>query len=1531
MQFRHNCTVSARKFAVMHPRSIPEKADSEQVIYLGKMAGMFTGPVGALVKSSGAEIARYSRPSTPQRTWDSVGSMDGIGNRPLLPPQGPNYTRPKLPSDVFNGPYKGPDELDNYGCETPYMRLLFRRLYLSVPELLSAIDGKVNSLASAPVSVQPEDKAKRSDREAAEFLKWTVEESEDGWDGLIRDIAIGAFVDGWSVVEPTFGGMRHPKLGAATGLDYARGMDTYYLRLELDSYRRVMGVVSLRRGLEVFDPEQCLIYTHRKWFADPFGNSDVRSVYQTCLMIEDAYRLWDKALQIFGVPMVNMKLMNPAHRKEAETAIAALRAGGYIITGKDDETQLLNLASATGFDAFQKNIESKRERVFLAIRGAYLPFLEGQGGERRGDTRIHKDASDANVELPARSIARMLRKGLAKKVTEFNFPGAGVPIIKIGGTDWQSTKAFVDMVAAAKEKCGANIGAKFFHEESGLPPPEDENDVLGVIAPVPPKPGDGGAPATQTPGPGEQPGGEFNPKPVQPEPPKAGTTLPTDRGTVSSVAPAPLTVVEQGSAVPPFSRAQIPNYGDFFLPDRHGRYPGDIHEQFGVGIPDFASGTGLKRRQVTGKAGSRWVWSPSPASNGMDGVVATSPNLLIGAPRPAPDEIQPIRPADSSGAPEVQSTTQETSGQNATDITANSSGANLDLLAAMMQAKIEGDDAAVDALADLASDPDGLAELVADAEQPAEGSASNFSAHVKRFSSALPPKASGLAVRAADTGRLLMLKRADGGREAGQWEFPGGHIEDGERPHEAAHREFREETGIDLPASHSRLGSWQSPNGVYVGHVVEVPSESALERSEDGDRGETLAWLPPSLLTHDRIRSELRADSGRILPLLSGEGFAAPATQVFGWYSDPTTRSPSRATNSDTGKHAYGAQARALLERQGRDDRGEAHPETPKQSLQRQKSEAEPKREEARAAYQKALAEPDRLREADIESLRSHLHTLTRDEVRKNLRQLEKSSQGKLKANIVDALLDHVRSQAGVGTAKPQQQSPETDDLLDFGNDFYDQLGSLPPKRSRDQDAEHARPQANEATHGGRMLERNKITGAAAKGFLDAPDKVSHGTPDTGSVLKTQPKEENNLTPDNNPSAASTPERWQDVKWRQNDGSFKSANIADSSTLGHLTDEEFVRLKNQFNGVPAPPPKELAYYPKYTKLKSAIAQGEKQRGLTAAKKTLGIQPEAKKPKTTPSYGKELWNDLTEDQQEALTNYTLNSDGINAKLRNGHGGGDDDLDAVFKKSKTPNDMTVYRGIDYDPEWSVGEEVADKAYMSTSKGKTTALGFATNHGKTNGGVVVKISLPQGSSAIDMNPASTSYAESEILLPRGTKFRIVDVDEDDEGDGPHKVYTVELVQKTRVNGANHAEEAKKVHQQADEYAKEAKTIANAMGGNPDAAMAHGEAANALRNVAKKHEEIQVEQDRRAADLNESKQKVDSANVAVSDAEARVNEAKAKEEAAKARVEALKAGGDPKAKIEELKKKLAESKGKKSFSAAKPIVNKPSPDMEE
>lgn len=140
--------------------------------------------------------------------------------------------------------------------------------------------------------------------------------------------------------------------------------------------------------------------------------------------------------------------------------------------------------------------------------------------------------------------------------------------------------------------------------------------------------------------------------------------------------------------------------------------------------------------------------------------------------------------------------------------------------------------------------------------------------------------AAGIAVVAKDTERVLMLQRALDERDSasGKWEFPGGKLEQGETPLEAAKREWNEETGSILPKGKVD-GEWSKDDGVYKLFIYRIDKESDLNINldhedrhvlnpddPDGDMIEVVAWWNiDDLIGNPALREEARATDWRIL------------------------------------------------------------------------------------------------------------------------------------------------------------------------------------------------------------------------------------------------------------------------------------------------------------------------------------------------------------------------------------------------------------------------------------------------------------------------------------------------------------------------------------------------------------------------------------------------------------------------------------------------------------------------------------------
>jgi SPP1 gp7 family putative phage head morphogenesis protein len=152
----------------------------------------------------------------------------------------------------------------------------------------------------------------------------------------------------------------------------------------------------------------------------------------------------------------------------------------------------------------------------------------------------------------------------------------------------------------------------------------------------------------------------------------------------------------------------------------------------------------------------------------------------------------------------------------------------------------------------------------------------------------------GLAVRAADTGRVLMIQRAlDSDDPAGgTWEFPGGHLEGDERPVAGAVREWCEETHMIMPFDPDGMAAlafddpaWVS--GSYAGFIYTVECEDVLDLGRrdqvtnpddpDGDCIEAVAWWEPEQLRDNpAVRPELLASLDLVLRALDGGDAVCP-------------------------------------------------------------------------------------------------------------------------------------------------------------------------------------------------------------------------------------------------------------------------------------------------------------------------------------------------------------------------------------------------------------------------------------------------------------------------------------------------------------------------------------------------------------------------------------------------------------------------------------------------------------------------------
>lgn len=132
---------------------------------------------------------------------------------------------------------------------------------------------------------------------------------------------------------------------------------------------------------------------------------------------------------------------------------------------------------------------------------------------------------------------------------------------------------------------------------------------------------------------------------------------------------------------------------------------------------------------------------------------------------------------------------------------------------------------------------------------------------------------------------LLLTRRAAGLRShAGQWALPGGRIDEGETPEQAALRELGEEVGLQLEAGSvlGRLDDYATRSGYLITPVV-VWAGAARDVVANAAEVASIHRIPVSeLLRADApLLNQVRGAPHPVLRMPIGQGWIAAPTAIF--------------------------------------------------------------------------------------------------------------------------------------------------------------------------------------------------------------------------------------------------------------------------------------------------------------------------------------------------------------------------------------------------------------------------------------------------------------------------------------------------------------------------------------------------------------------------------------------------------------------------------------------------------------------------
>lgn len=108
-----------------------------------------------------------------------------------------------------------------------------------------------------------------------------------------------------------------------------------------------------------------------------------------------------------------------------------------------------------------------------------------------------------------------------------------------------------------------------------------------------------------------------------------------------------------------------------------------------------------------------------------------------------------------------------------------------------------------------------------------------------------------------------------------------------------------------------------------------------------------------------------------------------------------------------------------------------------------------------------------------------------------------------------------------------------------------------------------------------------------------------------------------------------------------------------------------------------------------------------------------------------------------------------------------------IDSALAKGSAPEDLILYRGFGHpqrDPAYRPGDTIDQRSFMSTSLSESVARQFGARAGRN--AVMLDTFVPEGSPVGFPDGLGVHDDELEVLLPRGSRVKILSVSTDEEG---------------------------------------------------------------------------------------------------------------------------------------------------------------------
>jgi phage gp29-like protein len=164
---------------------------------------------------------------------------------------------------------------------------------------------------------------------------------------------------------------------------------------------------------------------------NPYGLGLGSKLFWPVLFKREGVAFWLTYLEKYAAPTPVGKYpagLLPEEQRKLLTSLEGLRHSGAVVVPLGTDVSFLQ-ASMTGSVQYQDWCKYWDMEMALCVFGSNLGTqVDGQGA--RAATETHKDTEEQIIDADADLLSDTLRKTLFQWLTDYNFPGAGVPTLR---------------------------------------------------------------------------------------------------------------------------------------------------------------------------------------------------------------------------------------------------------------------------------------------------------------------------------------------------------------------------------------------------------------------------------------------------------------------------------------------------------------------------------------------------------------------------------------------------------------------------------------------------------------------------------------------------------------------------------------------------------------------------------------------------------------------------------------------------------------------------------------------------------------------------------------------------------------------------------------------------------------------------------------------------------------------------------------------------------------------------------------------